>query len=154
MSACNAAPECPTSAGKCNLPVFEYDCDTGLFDMAVTNCEAKTDCQIQSQLIMALFAKARDNSRTQCNRGGWWGGDIGSRLWTLDGIVIDDPDGIVNQAEQYLTEALSPLVTDGIIQDVSVNASMVDNEIVFDDIIITQPEGRTNYSYLWDRGCS
>ena len=103
---------------------------------------------------MALYAKARDESQPQCARGGWWGGELGSRLWTLENTVISNPDDIVNRAEQYLEEALAPLVADGIIDAVAVNASLVDNEVIFDDILINRPDGQTNFSYLWDKGCN
>ena len=122
--------------------------------MAMDGCSTKADCQVQSQIIIALYAKARDESQPQCARGGWWGGELGSRLWTLENAVISNPDDIVNRAEQYLEEALAPLVADGIIDAVAVNASLVNNEIIFDDILINRPDGQTNFSYLWDKGCT
>lgn len=154
MSSCTTAPECQSVNRRCNLPVFAMNCETGFFDLSLSDCEVKTDCQIQSQIIMVLFAKARDNSRSECDRGGWWGGDIGSRLWTLRDTAIANPDETINQAEQYMAEALQPLIDSGIISEVNVNASIVDGKVKFDCIDIIRPEGRNNFSYLWDEGCS
>lgn len=152
MASCPSAPECPGIVNQCQLPVFTIDCDTGLIDLALDGCETKTDCQIQSQIITALFVKGRDENAASNCRGGWWAGDIGSRLWTLENEVANDD--AVRRTEQYIEEALAPLVSSGIIDTVSVNASLTLNTVNIDDILITRPDGENDYSYLWEAGCA
>lgn len=156
MTICAESPECPDSFKDCLLPAFKMDCNTGLFDISINECAVDTDCQIQSQVIMAVFAKGRDESFAGGCKGGWWGDTlgssaIGSRLWTFRSARASAQSP--RRAEQYLEEALSPLVDLGIIDDVTVNASFSGGTVFIDDIKIKRPDGLNNYSYLWEAGC-
>ena len=83
------------------------DCETGLVDLKVDDCNVASDCQIASQVIMALFVKGRDASVADACKGGWWGDpQLGSRLWTLEG---NSADNSVLTVEQYVEEALAPI---------------------------------------------
>lgn len=156
MALCDNITECPDVFKACALPVFKMDCDTGLFDLSMDGCEASTDCQIQSQVIMALYGKARDESSTSSCKGGWWGDTlgaqpIGSKLWTLQGKRVTTQN--IRDAERFIEAALKPLSDLGIIEAVSVNASDQGSTVSIDNITITRPDGTNNYSYLWEAGC-
>lgn len=156
MAVCDTRAECPEDLQNCALPVFKMDCETGLFDLSLNDCEADTDCQIQSQVLMAIYGKARDESYFGNCKGGWWGDTlgvqpIGSKLWTLQGGRATGDS--IRKTETYIEAALEPLVSAGMINAVSVNASERGGVIGIDNITITQPDGSNNYSYLWEAGC-
>ena len=105
---------------------------------------------------MAVYGRARDETLDAECRGGWWGdtlgnSPIGSKLWTLS--QRSSGGDAARKAEQYLEGALAPLASLGIINEVTVNASLSRGTLYIDDLNITKPSGTNNYSYLWEAGC-
>lgn len=72
-------------------------------DLVYQNGGLKTDSGLRTAILISLFSDAREE-----NRRGWWGGEIGSKLWTLQNAKRS-PETL-KKAQDFAQDALSWLI--------------------------------------------
>jgi len=114
---------------------------------------------INAVLISLLSERAAESDwTTTLDKRGWWGDadnerQLGSRLWQLEYLPVDDSSVYLGTAEGYVIEALTWLVDDRICKNVSCSASFVDQaeRHLNLDITLTKADNQEiRYSYVWD----
>lgn len=102
-------------------PSFFYedgDCDNTNHDIRITSGDLDgSDLDVVSAVLIQLNTDARFDSQR-----GWWGEEfmgfpIGSKLWSIQQTGIT-----AIRADELVREAIEPLITQGLINDVRVNA--------------------------------
>lgn len=85
-------------------------------DLIYQNGGLKTDSGLKTAILISLFSDARER-----NQRGWWGGEIGSKLWTLQNVKRSAET--LKKAQDFAQEALSWLIEEKICKKVSVSAA-------------------------------
>lgn len=130
--------------------------------MVAVDGKATTLAEITDYLpravVISLFTwrRADDDDDTELVYG-WWGDSypsvandrIGSRLYLLRRQKITTTT--LQQAEEYIQEALEWLVDDGIASDITIDLDRWDTDAVSAIITITSPAGQQSmtFSDLW-----
>ena len=109
---------------------FEITEKTG--DLLYANGGIEADGGLKTAVLISLFSDARDS-----NQRGWWGGEIGSKLWTL------------KKAREYAENALSWLVDEQICKKVSALAEYDAHGRLLLSIELKKPDGTASYDFLW-----
>ena len=115
------------------------------------------DGGLGTAVILSLFLNARANADDPLpdpnsqDRGGWWAGPIGSRLWTFRRST----NTAKTRSEMWdaCVEALEWLREDGIARDVKVEVVPHDTDpsAVQINVIVTEETGSEQaYSFVWD----
>lgn len=80
---------------------------------------------------------------------GWWGDDFGgptgSRLWLLQRSATTQDAATL--AESYIIEALQPMIDQGMVESLSVSASLVGSQLRA-EVVFTRPDG-SKVSQKW-----
>ena len=125
-------------------------------DMVFEGGDLVRDPCLTTSVLIALFSDARIDEEQAAQLGesdprGWWaeeaGEPFGSRLWTLDRSK-QTPNALA-RAEEYAREALAPLVAEGIVESVEVQASFPVPGRLRLDVLLHR--GRSpRWESLWD----
>lgn len=126
-------------------------------EMAITDDgDLATDAGLETPVIISLFTdnRAGDDDElpaTETDRRGWWGGEIGSKLWLLR--REKQMQSVVRRAEEYARAALTWMTADGVAKRVTVTGSIPRTGWLWLDIHIYRPDGREfarKYEYAWE----
>ena len=111
----------------------------GIYDISLNDDGDIAQCtDLMTGILMSLLtdvrAAASEVPSPQLRRG-WWGNllnddkddEVGSKLWLLD--QSRRTQDTLNKAENYITDSLKWLVTDGYVSKVSVSAEFADDGI-------------------------
>ena len=120
-----------------------------------TGYDLSTACMIS---LMTDRVAVSDWTLTVDQRG-WWADayreqPIGSRIWQLELMSVDDPNEYLIRTKAYCEEALQWLVDAAIAQSVSAHAYFTDTtkRNIGADITVTKSNGLTEqFSYVWDQ---
>lgn len=117
------------------------------------------DPKLHTAVKLSLFCRARALPGDELPQGegafgedlgGWWGGDIGSRLWTLRRSGLTDRTR--QKARDFALESLEWLKELGIASDVLVDTSIPARDCLRIDVRIVREDGATTdfeFDYLW-----
>lgn len=119
---------------------FEITEKTG--DLLYVNGGIKSDGGLKTAVLISLFSDARE-----LNQRGWWGGEIGSKLWTLTNVKRSADT--LKKAREYAETALSWLVDEQICKKVSASAEYDAHERLLLSIELKKPDGTARYDFLW-----
>jgi phage gp46-like protein len=133
---------------------LHFDNALGEFDTAIVNGDIESDDGLETAVWISLFADQR--SPDADDRRGWWADEtlpdndhIGSLLWTLFRRGIDS--NFLNDAKQYVEDALAWLLTDLVASAVDVIVTRIERQRVTFEITITKPGNVIHrYKYAWD----
>lgn len=122
--------------------------DHGRFDIAIDGYDLATDDGLQTAVIILLFT----------DKGHWWGDQyldqpLGSELYKLE--TAKATQATLNDAEQYATEALQPLIEQGVAKTIEAEAEYGGNnaDILGLEITITRPDGNAatfKFADIWE----
>jgi len=135
--------------------------DSGEWDLVLDQQDLVLEDGLESACVVSLFTDARvtpdELPPGQTDLGGWWGdavddtGDrIGSKLWLLEGAAPNQET--LAKAIEYGQDALQWMISDGVAQTVTVDASFSTNEELLIQVEIVRPDGRISnfeFSYAW-----
>lgn len=115
------------------------------------------DYEMLDLVMISLFTDARaepgDALPEGSPRGGWAGGVVGSRLWTLEHRPLTD--ATVSDAKLFSEQALAWLVDEGIVEEVVVEATRTAQGAVL-SVVLKRPDTPdfdARFAGLWrDRG--
>lgn len=82
------------------------------FDLVTDRERLVTDGGLETMIILSLFTNRRSPKDPGNARGGFWGGDFGSLLWTLEGKKITAD--LVREAKGFSEDALAWIAGDGV----------------------------------------
>ena len=119
---------------------FEITEKTG--DLLYANGGIEADGGLKTAVLISLFSDARDS-----NQRGWWGGEIGSKLWTLKNAKRSADT--LKKAREYAETALSWLVDEQICKKVSASAEYDAHGRLLLSIELKKPDGTARYDFLW-----
>ncbi len=136
---------------------FDYICDLQIVDGDLDATDPLT-----SAVMLSIFtdrrAQSDDALMSDESPRGWWGdtyaqvsGDLmGSRLWLLR--RSKQTTQTLSAAREYVAEALSWLVADGVASSIDVQTSVASASVMGIVVTITKPQGLQtfNFSYAWD----
>lgn len=114
-----------------------------------------TDAGLETAVLISLFTdnRAGDDDElpaTETDKRGWWGGEIGSKLWLLR--REKQLASVMWRAKEYAQEALQWFVDDGVASSVRVTASNPRMGWLWLDIEIRRPDQtlfHRKYNYNW-----
>lgn len=104
--------------------------------------DLETDSGLKSAIYISLFSDARDG-----NQNGWWGGETGSKLWTLKNAKRTAE--VLKRAKDYAEEALEWLVFEKICKKVSVETSYDAKGRLLISVSLQKNDGKAQYDFLW-----
>jgi phage gp46-like protein len=100
-------------------------------DISIDGATIERDQGMETAVLVSVFSDARAaDSDPLPDQGdeprGWWGGDLvglplGSKLWLLSRSKLTSQT--VEQARQYVADALNWMITDGMVDQVTVSAA-------------------------------
>lgn len=100
--------------------------DYNLFDLSLNqDADLAIDNELHTAIIISLFTDRYD---PQTNQGGYWGDDLangdilGSRLWLLKRAKPNQQTLL--DAEAYATESLQWMLDDGLVDQLTISASL------------------------------
>ncbi|MDR5784058.1 phage GP46 family protein [Caballeronia sp. LZ065] len=121
-----------------------------------------TGNDLQTAVLLSLFTDRVANSDDVIPDGtgdprGWWGdlgedAPIGSRLWLLD--RSKQTQEVLNNARDYITEALQWLVDDGVVASMDVQTEWTRDTFLGAQIMLYQPAGPSvslQYAWAWQQ---
>lgn len=111
-------------------------------DLLYVNGGIKSDGGLKTAVLISLFSDARE-----LNQRGWWGGEIGSKLWTLTNAKRSADT--LKKAREYAETALSWLVEEQICKKVSASAEYNAHGRLLLSIELKKPDGTARYDFLW-----
>jgi phage gp46-like protein len=132
-------------------------------DIALDGGRLVTDDGLRTAMLISLFtdARAREDDPLPddgADPRGWWGNayspvagrELGSRLWLLNREKLTA--ATVERARVYAAEALAWLKTDGIVSELTVEATRLGNQMIALKIVVDRPEGpsRQVYDFVWE----
>lgn len=117
-----------------------------------------TGNDLQTAVLLSLFTDRAANSDDVIPDGtgdprGWWGdldedSPIGSRLWLLD--RSKQTQEVLNNARDYIVEALQWLVDDGVVASMDVQTEWTRDTFLGAQIALYQPAGpNVSLTYAW-----
>ena len=137
-----------------------YNSKVKAYDLAVASGDLLTGDDLKNAVLISLFSWARaDEGETDASspRYGWWGDlfadtPLGSKLYLLRRAKIT-PETLM-RAREYILDALSWMVRDGVAADVSADVSRSSFDLLRVDAVvtITRPDNATEsvrFTDLW-----
>lgn len=141
-----------------------FDPEVGYGDFVVENRDIERDAGLETAVMVSLGTNRRADAEDELpdadgSLAGWWadaldGGDkpIGSKLWLLGrGKAIASE--LVPRAEQYTKEALQWMKDEGVAQEITATASIVDSAHLSIAVTITRPDSNEpeafQFFYNW-----
>jgi phage gp46-like protein len=131
-------------------------------DWTVANGDLVTGSDLQTSVLICLFTDRVLPSDTAPPDGsadprGWWADSfnefpIGSRLWTLRRRSISNVTQLLREARDICNEALAPLLSDGVAQNIDVQTSYPSPGMLGIVVVITEPSGALqafNFQWAW-----
>lgn len=112
-------------------PAFFYvegDCSTVNHDLVITKGDLETaDINTIQGVISAVLIQLNTDQVYE-NEHGWWGDEflgfpIGSLAWTMR--TTGSSDSYATRAEAYIRDALKPLISQGLFDDVNISTLQV-----------------------------
>lgn len=125
-----------------------------IFDLVMDGPDLATDDGLETAAVVSLFTDARADPEElpegHDDRRGFWGSDVGSKLWTLSREkTLND---VVVRAEEYTREALQWMQDDGVVSSIEVAANLESREKLGINVYIRRVEGgdvSLRYAYNW-----
>ncbi|SAL25785.1 tail protein [Caballeronia turbans] len=121
-----------------------------------------TGNDLQTAVLLSLFTDRAANADDVIPDGtddarGWWGdldedSPIGSRLWLLD--RSKQTQEVLNNARDYIVEALQWLVDDGVVASMDVQTEWTRDTLLGAQITLYQPAGPSvslTYAWAWQQ---
>lgn len=138
-------------------------CDINL--ESINNGKEAVDLTSGDDLITAVMVSllsdrvANDDWSYSRDKRGWWGdaeisSPLGSRLWQLSILPVNDDQTYLAMAEGYVTEALEWLIEDSVCKEITCTASFLDSQKtkLNLDVKLTKPDDSViRYGYVWDQ---
>ena len=135
--------------------LFDDATMSGVF--SIQGGDLRKDSDLRTSILVSLFSDARALESDQIPDGsldprGWCGEvfskvSIGSRLWLLDRSVLTDE--VVKKVKDYISEALSWMVTEKVASRVNVRAERYKNHGVIASIEIYRNKRNVQFELVW-----
>lgn len=111
-------------------------------DLIYQNGGLKTDSGLKTAILISLFSDARER-----NQRGWWGGEIGSKLWTLQNVKRSAET--LKKAQDFAQKALSWLIEEKICKKVTVSAAYDNYGRLMLSVDLQKHDGNARFDFLW-----
>lgn len=119
---------------------FEITEKTG--DLLYANGGIEADGGLKTAVLISLFSDARDS-----NQRGWWGGEIGSKLWTLQNAKRSAET--LKKAQEFAQEALFWLIEEKIYKKAIVSAAYDNYGRLMLSVDLQKHDGNARFDFLW-----
>lgn len=119
---------------------FEITEKTG--DLLYANGGIEADGGLKTAVLISLFSDARDS-----NQRGWWGGEIGSKLWTLQNAKRSAET--LKKAQEFAQEALSWLIEEKICKKATVSAAYDNYGCLMLSVDLQKHDDNARFDFLW-----
>jgi phage gp46-like protein len=126
----------------------------GKFDLIFDNDQSTVD-SLKDAVLISLFTWARATpDETASERFGWWGGNVGSKLWVTQRAKITDD--LLPKIKQAIEKSLNWLIEDGVCGSIKVDVftDVYNREAIKARIAISRLGGETielKFDDLWQR---
>ena len=136
---------------------LKLDWNGNFFDLVIEKNDLALDDGLRTAVTISLFTdrriKAEELPAGETDKRGWWGdefadidGDFtGSRLWLLK--REKQSNEVRRRAEEYASEALQWMITDGVAQGVTVTAEWLGGGFLGLAVSIQRPQGKLTFTY-------
>lgn len=144
----------PTSPGDIST-IWQPQLGYADWQLAGPLLQSGTD--LDTALLISLFSDglAADDDTIPDgtdDRRGWWGGEVGSKLWLLDRGKLTAQTALA--CKNYIAEALQWMLDDGVAAAVNVETAVQLPSALAARIVIKRQDGPTvarNFAWVWKK---